>query len=175
MEFPSLMTETLWREITGLIGSKDTRTEGRRANLRAVRKEDEQKTTFTGLILLSGIDKPGVTQGLFSALSPFAITIQDLEQVVIRGRLILTALITLDPAHARAIEADISAFAQNVDLDFAIDYLDLALPQSSGRSTSLHVVLLSQTLLPSALARVAGEIAEAGAISSESGAQLLIL
>ncbi len=122
----------------------------------------DSKTTFTGLILLSGIDKPGVTEGLFAALSPFAVTIQDLEQVVIRGRLILTALITLDPAHVSSIEADITAFAEGVDLDFAIDYVDLSLSNSSEKRSSLHVVLLSAKLLPTALSAVAGEIALAG-------------
>ena len=123
---------------------------------------EEPRTAFTGLILLSGIDKPGVTEGLFAALSPFAVTIQDLEQVVIRGRLILTALITLDPAHAPAIEADITSFSESADLDFAIDYVDISITNASERRSSLHVVLLAPTLLPTALAAVAGEIAHAG-------------
>ena len=133
-----------------------------RANLRPVSPIEESKTAFTGLILLSGIDKPGVTEGLFAALSPFAVTIQDLEQVVIRGRLILTALITLDPAHAPAIEADLTSFAESTELDFAIDYVDISIARSSERGSSLHVVLLAATLLPTALAAVAGEIAQAG-------------
>jgi len=37
---------------------------------------------YTGLILVSGIDSPGITQGLFDALAPFAITVLDIEQVV---------------------------------------------------------------------------------------------
>ena len=53
---------------------------------------------YTGLILLSGVDKPGITASLFEVLSPFSITIVDIEQVVIKDRLILTVLITLNPA-----------------------------------------------------------------------------
>ncbi|MSY80794.1 MAG: phosphoserine phosphatase, partial [Actinobacteria bacterium] len=45
---------------------------------------DGKTEQFTGLILLSGEDKPGITEGLFETLSPFAVTILDIEQVVIR-------------------------------------------------------------------------------------------
>ena len=61
---------------------------------------------YTGLILVSGIDSPGITQALFETLAPFAITVLDIEQVVIRERLILTVLIDLNPDHAQAIEED---------------------------------------------------------------------
>ena len=47
-----------------------------------------QKEAFTGLILLSGIDTPGITQALFETLAPFAVSIIDIEQVVIRDRVI---------------------------------------------------------------------------------------
>lgn len=57
---------------------------------------------YTGLILLSGVDKPGITASLFEVLAPFSITIVDIEQVVIKDRLILTVLITLNPAHEDA-------------------------------------------------------------------------
>ncbi|MSZ26354.1 MAG: phosphoserine phosphatase, partial [Actinobacteria bacterium] len=57
---------------------------------------------YTGLILLSGVDTPGISSALFTTLEPFSITILDIEQVVIRSRLILTVLIDLDPAHAEA-------------------------------------------------------------------------
>ena len=39
-----------------------------------------EKSQFTGLILLSGVDTPGITQALFETLSPFAITVLDIEQ-----------------------------------------------------------------------------------------------
>ena len=41
----------------------------------------EEKSEFTGLILVSGIDTPGITQALFDSLAPFAITVLDIEQV----------------------------------------------------------------------------------------------
>ena len=117
---------------------------------------------FTGLILISGADKPGVTEALFQALSPFAITVVDIEQVVIRGRLILTTLISLDPAHASYIEADLVALAENLELDIAIDFVDLTEEPQPAAHQHLHVVLLSQGIKPVALAAVAGKIALSG-------------
>lgn len=114
----------------------------------------------TGLILISGIDAPGVTQALFACLEPFAITILDIEQVVIRGRLILTALISLDPAHGSAIEKDLLAKTNQLGLDLAIDFTDES--KRDVRSSNLHIVALSQALLPSGVAAIATKIAEQG-------------
>ena len=75
--------------------------------------ENEQ---FTGLILLTGIDKPGITEELFNTLAPFSITILDIEQVIISDRLILTVLIALNPAHEKALESDLSECATSLDL-----------------------------------------------------------
>jgi phosphoserine phosphatase len=74
----------------------------------------EEKSQFTGLILVSGIDTPGITKALFDTLAPFAVTILDIEQVVIRERLILTVLISLNPDHAESIDEDLSACAENL-------------------------------------------------------------
>lgn len=117
--------------------------------------------TFTGLILLSGNDGPGVTQSLFETLAPFSITILDMEQVVIRGRLILTTLISLNPAHADAIEEDLIALGERLGLDLAIDFTDVSNPQtktSSVHEQALQLVVLSRALKPEAIARVASVI-----------------
>ena len=46
------------------------------------------------LITLTGRDRPGVTSRLFSALAAHELTVDDIEQVVIRGRLVLGVLLT---------------------------------------------------------------------------------
>jgi len=74
---------------------------------------------YTGLILLSGVDKPGIAASLFEVLSPFAITVVDIEQVVVKDRLILTVLIALNPAHESAIAADLESCAITLDVDIA--------------------------------------------------------
>ena len=57
-----------------------------------------QPDQFTGLILLTGTDKPGIAASLFETLAPFAVHIIDIEQLVINDRLILTVLIGANPA-----------------------------------------------------------------------------
>ena len=80
------------------------------------------KDQFTGLILLTGLDSPGITATLFETLAPFSLTVVDIEQVVIRERLILTLLITCDPVHAKAIDSDLVALATQLDVDIATSF-----------------------------------------------------
>jgi phosphoserine phosphatase len=115
-------------------------------------------STFTGLILLSGADAPGVTQALFETLSPFSLTVLDMEQVVIRGRLILTTLISLDPAHADGIEDDLLELAKRINLDLAIDFSQLEREETVSQVLSLQLVVLAKELRPRAIALVSAVI-----------------
>jgi phosphoserine phosphatase len=101
-----------------------------------------------------------VTQALFAALEPFSITILDIEQVVIRGRLILTTLISLDPAHARAIETDLIEATTKLGLDLAIDFSDQ--PKGEPRNSNLHIIVLSESLRPAGIGALASKIAQQG-------------
>ena len=115
----------------------------------------------TGLILVSGNDSPGVTEALFSTLSPFQIGILDIEQVVIRGRLILTCLISLDPAHAKSISDDLVETFERMGLDVAIDFQDSNQDEdASSAVNNLHVVVLSSDLKPAGIAAIAAKIAQ---------------
>lgn len=118
---------------------------------------------YTGLILLSGLDSPGITQALFSALSPFAVTIVDIEQVVIRERLILTVLISLNPNHAEAIEADLAECAASLEVDIAVSFSHSNPESIAAKTGLLHVTALGNPLKPSVIAAIAGEMAEQGA------------
>jgi len=120
---------------------------------------DKQSAYYTGLILVSGEDRPGITEALFSALSPFSLTIIDIEQVVIRSRLILTILISLDRAHATAIETDLNEKAESLDLDIAIAFSEQQSESIAAKTGLTHVVILSQDLKPAALADIASAIA----------------
>ena len=119
-----------------------------------------EKLEHTGLILISGIDAPGVTQALFATLEPFAVTILDIEQVLIRGRLVLTTLISLDPAHASAIETDLLETTNKLGLDLAIDFTDQAKNENS--NANLHIIALSQNLRPAGIGALAAKIAARG-------------
>jgi len=126
----------------------------------AITNDDAQ---FTGLILLSGVDKPGITQSLFNVLAPFSITILDIEQVVISQRLILTVLISLNPAHEKAIESDLMECALALDVDIATLFSTKDSSTILAKKDLIHVVILSSKLTPSAVAGVASAITDAGA------------
>ncbi len=117
---------------------------------------------FTGLILVSGVDSPGITEALFETLSPFAVTILDIEQVVIRGRLILTVLLSLSPAHAKAVEADLELCATTIGVDIATAFESSDNITIAAKRALLHVVVLSQKLVPSAINAIAAQIASNG-------------
>jgi phosphoserine phosphatase len=123
---------------------------------------DMQSAQYTGLVLVSGEDRPGITEALFTTLAPFSLSIVDVEQVVIRSRLILTILITLNKAHAQAVEDDLNAQALSLDLDIAIAFSEQKSESIAAKSGLTHVVVLSQDLKPSAIAGLASAIAVAG-------------
>ena len=122
----------------------------------------QDKSQFTGLILVSGIDSPGITQALFDTLSPFAVTILDIEQVVIRERLILTVLLSLDPNHAQAIDDDLTLCAENLKVDIATSFSEQGSSTIAAKSGLVHVVALAHPLSPSSIAAIAQGIASEG-------------
>jgi phosphoserine phosphatase len=116
------------------------------------------KDQFTGLILLTGLDSPGITATLFETLAPFSLTVVDIEQVVIRERLILTLLITCDPAHAKAIDSDLVALATQLDVDIATSFSSTPIASIAAKTGLLHVVVLSPKLEPGSIAKVTQNI-----------------
>ena len=126
-------------------------------------QDSVQHEAFTGLILLSGIDTPGITQVLFETLAPFAVTIVDIEQVVIRDRVILTALIALDKSHSKAIEEDLAICATTLNVDIAVAFSHSSTDSIAAKSGLLHVVVLGNPLRPSAIAMIAKKLAMQGA------------
>lgn len=120
------------------------------------------KSQFTGLILLSGVDTPGITQALFETLAPFSITVLDIEQVVARDRVILTVLIALNPDHREAIDEDLNACAEKLGVDIATSFQRQESSTIAAKNGLMHVVALGNPLSPSAIAAVASEIAEHG-------------
>lgn len=117
---------------------------------------------YTGLILVSGVDSPGITEALFQTLAPFAITVLDIEQVVIRDRLILTVLINLDPAHSDAIEEDLNACAGRLSIDIATSFQRQSGDSIAAKTGLLHVVALSEAMSPRSISLVASAIASVG-------------
>ncbi len=117
---------------------------------------------ITLLVTLTGRDRPGVTSRLFATLSAHELTVIDVEQVVIRGRLVLGVLL------AGEVCPDLTAIHQQIT-SFASDMgMDVEITTGSGEPAQrlpgrLHVTLLGQPLMPSAVATIAGRIAAHGA------------
>jgi len=80
------------------------------------------KSNFTALILVSGVDRPGITSAVINKLAEFSINILDIRQIVVGERLLQTILIKLLPDHAIALEEDLEELAQVIDADIAIDF-----------------------------------------------------
>jgi phosphoserine phosphatase len=120
---------------------------------------DAAQTTL--LVTLTGRDRPGVTSRLFSALAGHELTVLDIEQVVIRGRLVLGALLGCgaDP-DLTAIHRAIRAVATDLGLDAEIT---MGSGEPARRRGQLHVTVLGSPLAPAAVAAIAGRIAASGA------------
>lgn len=123
--------------------------------------------TPTLLVTLTGPDRPGLTSALFSALSGHDVDVVDVEQVVIRGRLILGVLLAGAPAvtEAAAIGAAVQDVAAALGLDAEVSPggADDGQPRRRDR---VHVTLLGHPLQPGPMAAIARRIAEAGAPTS---------
>ena len=53
------------------------------------------RANFTALILVSGIDRPGITSTVINKLAEFSIDILDMKQIVVADRLLQTIQIKL--------------------------------------------------------------------------------
>ena len=116
---------------------------------------------FTGLILLTGTDKPGIAASLFETLAPFAVHVIDIEQIIINNRLILTVLIGANPAHQSAIEEDLNACAAALDVDIATLFAQSVVPAM--QRGLIDVSISSPKLRPRSLSLVTRLINEIGA------------
>jgi phosphoserine phosphatase len=128
----------------------------------------QRRTTL--LITLTGRDRPGVTSRLFGVLGQFPLTVVDIEQVVILGRMVLGVLASGSPAGPDA-ELDLTAIHRSVTAlatDLGLE-AEITTGSASGSGTSpsgdpgLHVTVIGSPLLPSALAAITGRIAANGA------------
>ncbi|MFC3759973.1 phosphoserine phosphatase SerB [Tenggerimyces flavus] len=106
------------------------------------------------------MDRPGVTWGIFDALAPFQVEVLDVEQVVLRGRLVLGVLITAprDESRVRRVVSEVAS-ALGMDVEISSGTGDNS-PRRLGRS---HVTVLGHPLRPAAMSAIAGRIADSGA------------
>jgi phosphoserine phosphatase len=115
------------------------------------------------LITLTGRDRPGVTSRLFGILARYPLSVLDVEQVVIRGRLVLGVLVGCDTApDLTGIHTAVLALAADLGLEAEIT-TGSGSSESASRGSVLHVTLLGSPLTPAAVSGIAGQIAARGA------------
>jgi len=109
------------------------------------------------LITVSGPDKPGVSSVLFAVLTRHGVEILDVEQVVIRGQLVLGALVSTDhdpEGLQEAVEQAMATVQMGVTVEVGAD------PLSPARLGSSHVlVVLGRPVTARQFAEVARRLA----------------
>ena len=118
---------------------------------------DAEKTL---LITMSGKDRPGVTSAVFETLTHAGVEVLDIEQIVLRRRLILGVLVTAPRDWKRlrvAVEETAAALDMAVDVDRGVGDNRV---RREGRS---HVTVIGTPLKAAHIAAVAGRIADCGA------------
>jgi phosphoserine phosphatase len=112
------------------------------------------------LITVTGPDKPGVTSVLFAALTRHGVDVLDVEQVVIRGRLVLGVLVATDrdpEGLQEMVEQAMASVHMHVDTEIGAN------TAGTGRRSSSHVlVVLGRPVTARAFAVVARALAGIG-------------
>lgn len=118
------------------------------------------ESTPTLLVTLTGPDRPGVTSRLFAAAARNGVDVVDIEQVLLRGRLVLGVLFTC-PSDERGLEQAVRRAADDLGMEVSITS---GIGDNRGRrSGRFHVTVIGSPLRPAAMAAVAGRISDLGA------------
>jgi phosphoserine phosphatase len=119
--------------------------------------DDAPKTL---LITLTGKDRPGVTSTIFATLAHAGVEVLDIEQIVLRRRLVLGVLVSA-PRDWRRLRVAVEEAAEALDMHVEVDRgVGDNRARREGRS---HVTVIGTPLKASAMAAVAGRIADSGA------------
>lgn len=114
----------------------------------------------TLLVTVTGKDRPGVTSTLLGTLAGRDLVVDDVEQVVIRGRLVLGVLLrgpaAVESRLAPALEAALAPLGMEVEVSSGPPEED------TRRRGRCHVTVLGHPLRPGALGGIAGCIADYG-------------
>ena len=114
----------------------------------------------TLLLTISGKDRPGVTSAVFATLTRSGVEVLDIEQIVLRRRLILGILVTAPRDWKRlrtAVEATAAELGMSVEVDRGTG------DNKGRREGRSHVTVIGAPLKAAAMAAVAGRIADCGA------------
>ena len=111
------------------------------------------------LITLTGKDRPGVTSSIFAAVARAGVEVLDIEQIVLRGRLVLGVLVTAPRDWKRlrgAVEDTAANLGMSVDVERGVG------DNRSRRDGRSHVTVIGTPLRAGAMAAISGRIADCG-------------
>jgi phosphoserine phosphatase len=114
----------------------------------------------TLLITLTGEDRPGVTSSILGTLSRAGVEVVDIEQIVLRGRLVLGVLVTA-PRDWKKLRTAVVGAAEGLGMNVEVER-GIGDNRSRGAGRA-HVTVIGMPLKAAAMAAVAGRIADSGA------------
>ena len=118
---------------------------------------DERPDTL--LLTLTGKDRPGVTSSIFAELARAGVEVIDLEQIILRRRLVLGVLVTAPrdwKKLATAVEDTAAALGMSVEVERGTG------DNRSRREGRSHVTVIGTPLRAAAMAAITGRIADTG-------------
>jgi phosphoserine phosphatase len=122
----------------------------------------------TLLVTVSGVDRPGVTRAIFTSISKFPVHVSDMEQLVVRGRLILVILVAVnidvpDSQVADTLhEARTAARMVASEMDLEVSTMPGAIENLGRPENPFQVIVMGDPLSAEAVSRVSGQIADLG-------------
>ena len=115
----------------------------------------------TLLAILSGRDRPGVTASLFDALAHTPCEVLDIQQIVVRGRLVLAVLLGLDAGTVGDTRAILHAEAGRLGMEIET-VPGASIARKDPERRRIHVTVMAAHLPPRAVAELARRMADRG-------------
>ena len=115
----------------------------------------------TLLAILSGRDRPGVTASLFDALAHTPCEFLDIQQIVVRGRLVLAVLLGLDAGTVGDTRAILHAEAGRLGMEIET-VPGASIARKDPERRRIHVTVMAAHLPPRAVAELARRMADRG-------------
>lgn len=115
------------------------------------------------VVTLSGQDRPGVTRDLFLTCASLPVVVRDIDQIVMRDRLILACSVDGSDSDVASLRPLIIELAARLEMEVVIDTRhevehDISPPTSGG----FRITMMASDLDPKAVADIAGHIAAGG-------------
>ena len=112
----------------------------------------------TVLIRVNGPDRPGLSAGLMAVLADCGASVQDIEQIVIRGQLTLGVVVEVPEGKDMLRDVLLWGWEQGIEVDF-----DVVPATSTPATPGVVVTVLGPNVTPSEFGAVTNAIADVGA------------